>query len=336
MAKGALKFKNMMVAKQPQEIGRLRVIGGPEAGAMFVITAPRVSLGRGEENEIAIMDLKMSRKHAEIIKGPQGILIQDLASANGLVINGAPMRQWFLKNGDKIGIGNTVLEFISADMGRQMMLVPPSVTSSQVGTGTSGLTKFIKMPTADKSAATSKNLKSDPGLFEKNKKFMTVMGVLLLLAYAMPQAEQQARKRKPRYEPPNELSSAASHLKNFLPSNADSEVKKRAETYFKEGYREYVEKNYLRAKGGFEITLQIYPDHELARRYLKNVEEDMKKEALDHRKSAKVDEAANRKHSALNHFDAIRRLYFRDQSNPLYKEADTAYKALEEKMKEQP
>ena len=38
MSRGALKFKNL-VAKQPQELGRLRIIGGPEAGAVFVITA---------------------------------------------------------------------------------------------------------------------------------------------------------------------------------------------------------------------------------------------------------------------------------------------------------
>lgn len=334
MGKGATKYKSMTIAKQPQELGRLRVIGGPDAGSLFIITSSRISIGRGDENEIAIMDLKMSRRHAEITKGPTGYLIQDLGGANGMAINGHPTKQWVLKSGDKIGLGSSVLEFFSSDS-PQLSLVQPEAVSKQVGTGQSGLTKFIKLPQANlPKAASSQQRKGEEGLFERNKKFVLVLTGLVALAALLPQAEMQVRKRRPRYQPPSELSPGASALRNFLPQVGDPEIKKKADAYFKEGYREYVEKNYLRAKADFEIAKQIDPDHEMAARYIDNVDKSMKKEAEDHKKAAKIDEAANRKKSALNHYDAIRRLYFRDQSNAIYKEADVAYKELEKSFKE--
>ena len=38
----------------------------------LVITGARTSLGRGEENDIMVSDLKASRKHAEFTSSPTG------------------------------------------------------------------------------------------------------------------------------------------------------------------------------------------------------------------------------------------------------------------------
>jgi pSer/pThr/pTyr-binding forkhead associated (FHA) protein len=337
MANGALKFKGHNVGRQPQELGRFRVLGGAEAGATYVITSPRVSIGRGEENEIAILDLKLSRKHAEITKTHQGLMIRDLGSSNGLAINGQVLKQWFLKTGDKVGMGSTVLEFIAPEsLGQMTVLPPPVVSTNNVGSGLSGLTRFIARPKPAEAATSAPGTpKTGLGaLLEKNKKATMLLMGLLALATLMPQAEMQVRKRRKKYEPPVDSTQAAVSLKSFLPQGAESEVKQRAEAYFKEGYREFIEKNYIRALASFEVALQVFPGHEMARIYKDNVLKAMEQDAMDLKRLAKRDELAGRYKTALNRYDQIRRMYFKDQSNPLYKEADEAHKKLEIKVKE--
>lgn len=333
MPAGAMKFKNINAAKQPQELGRFRVLGGAEAGAVFVITSPRVSIGRGEENEIAILDLKLSRKHAEITKISQGLLIRDLGSSNGLAINGQVHKQWVLRTGDKVGMGSSVLEFIAPESLGALTPVSDAATHSEVGSGKSGLTQFISMPKASPSAAATNISDAPKNIYEKNKKVIRIMAVLIILAALLPQAERQVKNKRKQYEPPTDSSQAGSSLKAFLPTAIDPEAKQRAEKYFKEGYREYIEKNYIRANQNFEVALQIYPGHEMARVYKENVIKAMEKEAKEIKRLAKRDEDAGRKKSALNRYDSIRRMYFKDQSNPIYKEADEAYKKFEAKLK---
>lgn len=341
MAKGALRFKNQTLERQPLERGRLRVVAGPDVGGLFVITNARATIGRGEENEVAIPDLKMSRKHALIMFGPQGPMIQDLGSSNGIVINGKAMKQALLRSGDQIALGMSVLEFLGHDSTPQALKAPPVSLDTKthlklVGGDVAESTKTLQKNLQTGAAATAAGTRAtaaNPAVLQKNKKFMITVGVLLLLSLLMPQAELQVKKRKARYEPPTEVNPILDQLRRFMPkTQRDSDVVKRAEMYFKEGYREYVEGNYLRAKTNFDTALQIFPDHKLAQRYTKLIETDMDEEAKEHKRAAKLDEAANRKTSALNHYDAVRRLYHMTPKHAHYVDADKAYEAVKKDL----
>ena len=52
-----------------------------------------------------------SRRHAEIRPSGNGYCVTDLGSMNGTQVNGAPMREHVLADGDQISIGKTVLTF---------------------------------------------------------------------------------------------------------------------------------------------------------------------------------------------------------------------------------
>ena len=45
------------------------------------------------------------------------------------------------------------------------------------------------------------------------------------------------------------------NLKSYLPQVGDTEAKRKADAYFKEGYREFKERNYIRAKTNFEPSI---------------------------------------------------------------------------------
>ena len=59
------------------------------AGTEFRCTRQETSIGRGEENDIALEHLSLSRAHAKLRREADGTFrIEDLDSVNGLSVNG--------------------------------------------------------------------------------------------------------------------------------------------------------------------------------------------------------------------------------------------------------
>ena len=86
---------------------RLKVQEGPQAGADLGGSLPCV-LGR-KEADIIINDPMVSKRHAaiQVINGK--LMLIDLHSTNGTTLNNEPITQRELKQGDRIGVGQTVL-----------------------------------------------------------------------------------------------------------------------------------------------------------------------------------------------------------------------------------
>lgn len=73
----------------------------------------RTMIGRDEENDIEILDVAVSRRHAEILPGPEGFYIRDLGSSNGVIVNQTTIdNPYLLSHGDRITIGGHVLYFV--------------------------------------------------------------------------------------------------------------------------------------------------------------------------------------------------------------------------------
>lgn len=75
----------------------------------------RYTLGRDKQNDLALIDIAASRKHAEIIHGMDGFRIRDLGSSNGVVVNATKIDgPYRLSHCDRIRIGNTSIYFMNA------------------------------------------------------------------------------------------------------------------------------------------------------------------------------------------------------------------------------
>jgi hypothetical protein len=71
-----------------------------------------VAIGRLPECDIVISDPGASRRHATITHEDGGeYVLTDLGSTNGTIVNEEPVGEHVLSDGDRITIGNTVLEF---------------------------------------------------------------------------------------------------------------------------------------------------------------------------------------------------------------------------------
>jgi hypothetical protein len=88
----------------------LVIVEGDELGKRFVITKAQMTVGRGVNTDIQLKDPEVSREHCIIECFGDTLIIKDLRSANGTVLNGFLVRRDLLKPNDRIHVGNTTLE----------------------------------------------------------------------------------------------------------------------------------------------------------------------------------------------------------------------------------
>jgi hypothetical protein len=99
----------------------------------YPLTGDVVRIGRNQENQICLPDNSVSRLHAEIRMGPQGPVIRDPGSRNGVKVNGVPRLEAVLHDGDQIQIGihtfqaSTLPSPVSPPVSKQPRRADPSV-----------------------------------------------------------------------------------------------------------------------------------------------------------------------------------------------------------------
>ena len=80
-------------------------------GRRIPLAEDAAMIGRAPDSTVVIADPRASRRHAEIRPSGQGFVVNDLGSMNGTLINGSPIREHMLQDGDEIKIGSTTLRF---------------------------------------------------------------------------------------------------------------------------------------------------------------------------------------------------------------------------------
>jgi serine phosphatase RsbU (regulator of sigma subunit)/pSer/pThr/pTyr-binding forkhead associated (FHA) protein len=91
---------------------KLTVESGEDAGKVHYFTSERVSIGRSVNNDIQIVDRRMSRNHAEVFRQGNDYYLRDLGSKNGTLHRGEAVNGSVpLRNGDRIQVGDSVVVF---------------------------------------------------------------------------------------------------------------------------------------------------------------------------------------------------------------------------------
>jgi len=100
----------------------LTILAGPSPGRFVSIErgSRAVFMGRDSTCEFPLDDPSVSRRHARVYVdiGPTGepmVVLHDLQSTNGTLVNGAPTDRAFLNHGDRIHIGDVLLRFEMLD-----------------------------------------------------------------------------------------------------------------------------------------------------------------------------------------------------------------------------
>ncbi|WP_280371613.1 FHA domain-containing protein [Nocardia wallacei] len=70
------------------------------------IPAGGLTIGRTSDNQIVVNDPLASRRHARLVKGAEGLVLEDVGSANGTFVNGRREQRVALRERDIVTIGN--------------------------------------------------------------------------------------------------------------------------------------------------------------------------------------------------------------------------------------
>ncbi len=111
---------------------KLVVIKGPLKDQVFDLGSREIIFcGRSPKmNDIAILEIAVSRKHFKIFKIGKSYFVEDLNSKHGTLVNGEPIEAgegFQVNEGDLISVGNTVLQLTDSDEGSSpLKIVPPS------------------------------------------------------------------------------------------------------------------------------------------------------------------------------------------------------------------
>jgi transcriptional regulator with PAS, ATPase and Fis domain len=117
----------------PEGSAWLIVDAGGGAGRPVVIGSDPMVLGSGEGCAVRIDDPHVSRRHAEICRTADGIVLRDLGSRNGTMVGRIAVKEAVLTSGVEIKLGTTTLRFeLGGEAGRLAHLAHDPVREEEL------------------------------------------------------------------------------------------------------------------------------------------------------------------------------------------------------------
>lgn len=320
-----LRYRDANVPRQQGEVARLRVLKGPDQGLTIVITQSSVVLGRGEEVDVGVSDLKISRKHVQIHYTPEGWLITDLGSSNGIFYQGQYLRKVNVQSGDHFTLGETMFEFLLGSE-QTRVLTSPFKNAQDLQKNDEQLAsqrarvQLLSQPAkiVDRAASVKKN----------SSRTLILVAALAAAYFFMEEEASMPTSKKKVKKGSEEETGVASQVER---PQVDPEVEKTSEMYYKAGFREFTQNNFLRAKAQFELSLQVNPSHGLARKYLKQSEHEISLQVKKVIQSAQKEESAGRLKSAKGLYETAQRLLYFDRTSPDFVECEEAIRRIDKK-----
>lgn len=82
-----------------------------------------IVLGRDPGCDVVLNDSKCSRRHAVVEEGPEGVVVRDEGSANGIHVNGRRVEKANLRPGDTLRLGDVLVKLL-AEVGETVIVAP--------------------------------------------------------------------------------------------------------------------------------------------------------------------------------------------------------------------
>lgn len=101
-----------LAAARAIELARCSVVvlNGEQQGKETQIASDVFRIGKSPDSDLVLIDSAVSRNHCEIVRDAKGFLLRDLASTNGTLVDGAEVREAYLRAGAVIRIGHIELK----------------------------------------------------------------------------------------------------------------------------------------------------------------------------------------------------------------------------------
>jgi len=108
------------------------IVSGPNRGSSFSLIDGENSIGRQMDNHIVLTASKVSKRHCALLVTNDEVFLRDEGSTNGTFVNGALVKKQPLKPGDKVSVGDFVMELVQTG-GSQAGAMPIQVENVMGG-----------------------------------------------------------------------------------------------------------------------------------------------------------------------------------------------------------
>lgn len=95
--------------------GMLVVVRGPNAGARYLLDRDATTIGRHPDADVFLDDVTVSRRHVEVLRTLDAVVLKDLGSLNGTYVAGERVDEQALTTGDEVQIGRFKLLYVGAE-----------------------------------------------------------------------------------------------------------------------------------------------------------------------------------------------------------------------------
>lgn len=335
----------------------LKITEGPEAGATYSLVAEVCKIGRAPTNDIPLLrDLRCSREQALIHISSERIYIKNLQPQNPIRVNDLRGEEFDLKNGSRIQLGSSTLEFgikmhvapphAPSTKGRHLSVAPNMPTAASPLSATPGMASMTSsgIPTMSghlgfkstaqapsKTFSPSASLPKLNSMDPKKVRFYGLIGVVLLLAAFLMTGESNKKKARKlstedeinhRIETTEEMAKA--EQKELVDNKLKNENYFKAQAEYVNGFRDFRKGQYERAISTFGACLAWDPQHALCARYKKLAEKKFHELIQYHM-------LLGREYLEQGQYDACKSSFknamimLRNPENVVYKEAKSNY-----------
>lgn len=251
----------------------LTVLQGDDVGTTYRLTGQRVTIGRGQENDIQFpKDLKCSRQHAVINFQSDGIYIENISDANILTVDNIQVQKARIKQGSKIIIGQTELQ-LNIKTPQELGLVrgPPNANPRSAPVNNT----YTSPPFSATEGSFQANSTRSP---KKSNSPIRMILFLLIAAFIYFFISSPNKKNDSVEIRTDEAVDAEIEKTEKLREAALAERQKQgknsqqfddSQSIYLQGFRDYKQGNYGRAVELFQACLSLFPDHVLCSRYLR-------------------------------------------------------------------
>ncbi|MCM0605318.1 MAG: FHA domain-containing protein [Xanthomonadaceae bacterium] len=155
---------------------KLKIVAGPNRGATFEVQEGETSIGRNPDNVIILPSNRISKKHCSLYLLNGEPTVQDHGSSNGTFVNGSLSKNKKIKSGDRISVGEFILEFTDTSSKRKSLSVQ-------------GMDNVLQFPTSQSQQSVAVvNQDGPPKNYQEKAKWYVEKGLLpffygLLLKY---------------------------------------------------------------------------------------------------------------------------------------------------------
>jgi pSer/pThr/pTyr-binding forkhead associated (FHA) protein len=240
------------LAQAPQPGLSIIILNGPEKGTSYKLVAGRITIGRGNDNNIVVKDdNKMSRQHAVVIVTAAGVEVTDISDNNPMLISGRPTKKQLLSPGNIFQLGHTKFQFKQASQ-------------------TNSLQSFDGgRPQTDRPSRSRR-------LPQKKTGFYFTVAAVILIFFWLLSSNSPMKKNVDLRTSINADESIDENKKivevaeaNRLKEGTNSIQYQEAQTNYIKGFRDFRKGQYDRAVESFQACLSLFPKHVQCQRYLR-------------------------------------------------------------------